>query len=79
MERAIGGADGPAAGVGRGPVWPEPRAVAPRPVMLRIAVRLDRRTLRGWHIRLLDQLGQGLGRRVRVAWVEGEHGLPPNA
>lgn len=79
MERAIGGADGPAPGVGRGPVWPEPRAAAPRPVLLRIAVRLDRRTLRGWHIRLLDQLGQGLGRRVRVAWVAGAQGLPPNA
>ncbi|MCJ2125807.1 formyl transferase [Methylobacterium sp. J-077] len=79
MERAIGGVDRPTAGGSRGPVWPEPRAIAPRPVALRITVRLDRRTLRGWHIRLLDQLGQRAERHLQVAWVAGAHGLPPNA
>lgn len=79
MERSIGGADQPAIGSGRGPVWPEPRTLDSRPVARQITVRLDRRTLRGWHIRLLDQLGQRPDRRLQVEWVLGAHGLPPNA
>ena len=42
-------------------------------------MRLNRRSLRGWHIRLLDQLGQRPDRRIRIAWTEDAGGLPPNA
>jgi hypothetical protein len=75
MERSVAGADRRPAGSGGAP---EPRAVA---AALTVTVRLDRRTLRGWHIRLLDQLGQRADRRVRVAWIADgtADGLPPNA
>jgi len=79
MDRSIGAANRPVAGTSRGPVRPEPRRVAAPPAARQITVRLDRRTLRGWHIRLLDQLGQRAERRLRVEWVAGAHGLPPNA
>ncbi|MGH1570211.1 hypothetical protein ACRAWG_05525 [Methylobacterium sp. P31] len=67
------------AGGGRAPVSPEPLAIGTSPSVRTVTVRLDRRTLRGWHIRLLDQLGQRSDRRVRVAWTAGVHGLPSNA
>jgi hypothetical protein len=79
MERSIGGADRAPVGGGRAPAWPEPWAAAACPVRGNVTVRLDRRTLRGWHIRLLDQLGQGPDRRIRISWVDGGGGLPPNA
>lgn len=84
MDGAIGGKDRPSAG-GRAPAWPGRRKPAPDSVVRRasvahdVTVRLDRRALRGWHIRLLDQLGQRPDRRVRVAWIEDAGGLPPNA
>ncbi len=46
--------------------------------MRSVTVRLDRRSLRGWHIRLLDQLGQRPDRRVRVSWITDAGGLPAN-
>jgi hypothetical protein len=77
MERTIGGMDRPPAGGGRAPAWSGTRAAGP--VARTVTVRLGRRTLRGWHIRLLDQLGQRPDRRVQVAWAEEAGGLPPNA
>ncbi len=79
MERTIGGADRPAAGGGRSPAWPGARTSAPRPVVRTVTVRLNRRSLRGWHLRLLDRLGQRPDRRIRIAWTEDPGGLPPNA
>ena len=79
MERAIGGVERPSAGDGRAPASRERSAVRPGPAARSVTVRLDRRALRGWHIRLLDQLGQRPDRRVRIAWIEDADGLPPNA
>ncbi|GJE10983.1 MULTISPECIES: glucosamine inositolphosphorylceramide transferase family protein [Methylobacterium] len=87
MERAIGGMDRPPSGGSRAPAWSEtqaavtspPAAPVTRPAARTVTVRLDRRALRGWHIRLLDQLGQRPERRIRIAWIEDAGGLPPNA
>src|SRR6478609_7548163 len=79
MERAIGGMDRPAAVGGRVPARAEPSALGTAARTRTVTVRLDRRALRGWHIRLLDQLGQRPDHRIRVVWVEHSGGLPPNA
>lgn len=79
MERTIGGTDRPQSGGGRAPAHPETRIPEPCPVVRTVTVRLNRRSLRGWHIRLLDQLGQRPDRRIRIAWTADAGGLPPNA
>ncbi|MBE7249392.1 MAG: formyl transferase, partial [Actinomycetospora chiangmaiensis] len=77
MERTIGGMDRPPVGGGRAPAWSGMPVAGPAARL--VTVRLGRRTLRGWHIRLLDQLGQRPDRRIRIAWAEEAGGLPPNA
>lgn len=79
MERATGGMDRPSAAGGRAPARAEPSPSRTLPRSRTVTVRLDRRALRGWHIRLLDQLGQRPDHRIRVAWVDHAGGLPPNA
>lgn len=45
-----------------------------------VLVRLDRSALRGWHLRLLERLGQRSDCRLKVETVEGSAGsLPANA
>jgi hypothetical protein len=78
MERAIGGMDQPAAGD-----WASAQAEPPTSRSFArtrtVTVRLDRRVLRGWHIRLLDQLVQRPDHRIRIVWVADAGSLPPNA
>ncbi|MET3484953.1 hypothetical protein ABIC70_004492 [Methylobacterium sp. 1973] len=71
--------DRPSAAGGRAPARAEPSPSRTLPRSRTVTVRLDRRALRGWHIRLLDQLGQRPDHRIRVAWVDHAGGLPPNA
>ncbi|MCJ2065601.1 formyl transferase [Methylobacterium sp. J-088] len=78
MERVIGGSDRPMAGL-RAPACPDLQPLRSGAAARSVTVRLDRRSLRGWHIRLLDQLGQRPDRRVRIAWVTQGGGLPANA
>ena len=81
MDRAIGEGDGPAPGAETAPGrWMASAEAAGSIGPVRhLTVRLGRGTLRGWHIRLLDRLGQRADRRLRVELAEGAGGLPPNA
>ena len=78
MERTVGGTGLPAAGGGRAPARPDVWIPESGPVVRTVTVRLDRRSLRGWHIRLLDQIGQRPDRRIRIAWNTDGGGLPPS-
>lgn len=83
MDRAIGDGDGPVAATGRESSLQEAPSEgcgwsASIDAERRLTVRLGRESLRGWHIRLLDRLGQRTECRIRVALAEGAEGLPPN-
>lgn len=55
-------------------------SVAVSPALRNVLVRLDRSALRGWHLRLLERLGQRSDCRLKVETAEGAAGsLPPNA